>query len=105
MSARLIAIHRTPADPAAYDKYYFDIHVPLAKDLPGLRKYEVSRGSISDGDSGPSDVHLVAILHFDDVAAIDAAAASDAGKAAMADLPNFVEDGNLEIVVMELEEL
>lgn len=103
MSARLIAVHRTPANPEAYDRHYFAIHVPLAKNLPGLRKYEVSRGAIGDGE-GLSSVHLVAILHFDDVATIEAALASEAGKAALEDLPNFAEDGNIELIVMDSEE-
>jgi uncharacterized protein (TIGR02118 family) len=38
----MTVIYRTPADTAAFDKHYFEMHVPLAKKLPGLRKYEVS---------------------------------------------------------------
>ncbi|MHB8414210.1 MAG: EthD family reductase [Acidiferrobacteraceae bacterium] len=44
--ARMIVIYRTPADPAAFDKHYVDVHIPLAKNLPGLKRYEVSNGSI-----------------------------------------------------------
>lgn len=44
--ARMIVIDRTPRDPAAFDAHYFDVHVPLAKRLPGLRKCEVGRRPI-----------------------------------------------------------
>jgi uncharacterized protein (TIGR02118 family) len=44
--ARMTVIYRTPADAAAFDKHYFETHVPLAKKIPGLRKYEVSQGPI-----------------------------------------------------------
>ena len=44
--ARLIALYKTPKDPAAFDRYYFATHAPLAKKIPGLRKYEVSQGGV-----------------------------------------------------------
>ena len=31
----------------AFDKHYFEAHVPIAKKIPGLRKYEVSRGPVA----------------------------------------------------------
>ena len=31
--ARILAIYKTPADKAAFDKYYFEKHVPLAKTM------------------------------------------------------------------------
>ena len=43
----MIVVYRTPADPAAFEKHYFETHVPLAKQLPGLRSYEVSRGTVA----------------------------------------------------------
>jgi uncharacterized protein (TIGR02118 family) len=85
-------MYKTPRDASAFDRYYFDTHVPIAKKLPGLRKYEVSRGAVAT-PGGPSNYHLVAILHFDDVAAIQAAFASAEGKAAVADLGNFATGG------------
>jgi uncharacterized protein (TIGR02118 family) len=70
--ARLVVLYKTPRDPAAFDKHYFDRHVPLAKKIPGLRKYEVNNGQVAM-PAGPSSIHLVAILHFDDMAAIQGA--------------------------------
>lgn len=40
--ARLLVMYRTPKDAAAFDTHYFENHVPMAKKIPGLRKYEVS---------------------------------------------------------------
>ena len=62
-------MYKTPHDAAAFDKHYFEKHIPLAKKIPGLRKYEVSRGAVAT-PAGPSNYHLVALLHYDDVAAI-----------------------------------
>jgi uncharacterized protein (TIGR02118 family) len=60
--------------------------------LPGLRKYEVSQGQIVT-PLGGADFHLVATLHFDDLAAIQAAFASPQGKAAGEDRRIFAPDG------------
>jgi uncharacterized protein (TIGR02118 family) len=79
--ARMVVIYKTPADVASFGKHYYEVHVPIAKKIPGLRKYEVSRGPIAT-PAGPSDVYLVATLHFDDLAAIRKAFASAEGQAA-----------------------
>ena len=36
--ARLIVMYNNAPDVAAFKKYYFDQHVPLAKKIPGLKK-------------------------------------------------------------------
>lgn len=90
--AKLIVMYRTPADPAAFDAYYFGKHVAVARKLPGLRSYEVSRGGIGT-PAGPSGFHLVAILTFDSMADIEAAMASPEGQAAAADVARFADAG------------
>jgi uncharacterized protein (TIGR02118 family) len=89
--ARMVVIYRTPKNVSAFDKHYFEIHVPLAKKIPGLRKYEVSAGVIAT-PVGTSDVHLIAILHFDDLAAIEKAFASPEGQVAGVDRRLFAPD-------------
>ena len=82
--AQMVVIYRTPQDIAAFDRHYFDIHVPLAKTLPGLRKYEISDGPIA-APAGSGDVYRIGTLSFDDLAALQAAFASPEGRAAAAD--------------------
>ena len=90
--ARLVVMYGTPKDVAAFDRYYFQNHVPIAKKIPGLRKYEVSQGPVMT-PQGASGVHLVATLFFDDVTAIAAAFASPEGQAAAADVQTFATGG------------
>jgi uncharacterized protein (TIGR02118 family) len=90
--ARLLVLYKTPKDTTTFDKYYFEKHIPIAKRIPGLRKYEVSRGPVA-APAGASGVHLVAILHFDDMAAIQSAFASPDGQAAAADVQTFATGG------------
>lgn len=90
--AQLVVTYKTPTDPAAFDAYYAQTHIPIAKKIPGLRHYHVSKGAVSS-PAGATGVHLVAILTFDDLAAVQAAFASPEGQAAAADIPNFASGG------------
>jgi uncharacterized protein (TIGR02118 family) len=90
--AKLFAIYQQPTDPAAFDEYYFKKHVPLAKMIPGLLGYEVTRGNVL-GMAGKHAVYLVAVLEFESVEAIGAAMASQQGQATVADLANFASAG------------
>ena len=90
--AQLVVMYNTPQDAAAFDRYYFDNHVPIAKKIPGLRKYQVSHGAVAT-PAGPSAFHLIATLTFDNVAAVKAAFASAEGKAAAADVGTFATGG------------
>ncbi len=90
--AKLVVLYKTPTDTAAFDAYYEATHVPLAKQIPGLRRYEISDGAVAT-PAGPSDVHLVAILAFDSLAALQAGLASPEGQAAAGDLANFATGG------------
>jgi uncharacterized protein (TIGR02118 family) len=90
--ATLVVLYNKPADAAAFDAHYFEKHAPLAKTIPGLRRYEVSQGQVGT-PQGPSPYHLVALLTFDSTAAIGAAFASKEGQATAADLENFAQAG------------
>ena len=90
--ATLLVLYNRPADAAAFDSHYLDKHVPLAKKIPGLRRYEISQGPVATPE-GPSPYHLVALLTFDSMAAVGAAFASSEGKATAADLANFAQAG------------
>ena len=99
--AKLFAIYQQPANPAEVDRYYFKTHVPLAKTLPGLRSYEVTRGDVM-GMAGKHGAYLVAILEFDSMAAIGAAMSSPQGQATAADLANFASAG-VDVMMGETE--
>ena len=90
--ATLLVLYRNPTDTAAFDQYYFHTHVPLARKIPGLRRYEVSDGAIAS-PQGAAPYHLVATLGFDSIEAIQRALASPEGQAAAADLANFAQAG------------
>jgi uncharacterized protein (TIGR02118 family) len=47
MPARLLGLYHKPKDAAEFDKHYREVHIPLAKKLPNVRKYTVSSISAS----------------------------------------------------------
>ena len=76
--AKLVAIYKKPKDIAAFNRHYFATHVPLAKAIAGLRHYEASNGAVGLPVE-PGAIHLVAILEFDSLDAINQALASPEG--------------------------
>lgn len=90
---KVLALYGQPADAAAFDTYYFSKHVPLAKKLPGLLGYEVSRGPVLGLLDGSRPHHLVATLSFESTEAVQAALQSPVGQAAAGDLANFATGG------------
>ena len=90
--ARLLVLYNQPADPAAFDRYYTEIHIPLARKIPGLRSYSVSSGGVAMIAGGPQ-THLIAELDFDTMADLQSAMASAEGQAAAADVGNFADGG------------
>jgi uncharacterized protein (TIGR02118 family) len=89
--AKILVLYHPPADPAAFDKYYHETHVPLAKRIPGVRAYTISAAAPRVLSGHP--VHLVAELIFDSMADLEAAMASPEGQTTTADLPNFAQAG------------
>lgn len=99
--ARMIAIYKTPKDPAAFDKHYFEVHIPLAKKLPGLIKYDVGRIPIFS-PTGHSDIYCIGTLYFENMDAIKAAFASPEGQACAADR-RVLAPGNEDIQIYLFE--
>ena len=103
--ARMVVIYKTPEDPKAFDQHYFDVHIPMAKKLPGLRSYDVSRGPILT-PAGGSTPYLIGTLHFDDMPAIRNAFASPEGQACAADRRLFApHDADLQMYLFDTNDV
>lgn len=81
---RFMAIYPTPTDVEAFDRHYFDVHVPIAKRLPGLARYTVGRDITTIRGAEPH--HLIAELDWDDIDALHRDFDSELGKEAARDL-------------------
>ena len=89
---QVTALYNPPEDPAAFDKYYDEVHTGLATKLPGLQRYSVSRPG-PDAEGNPPAYHLVAVLEWADQDTFNASIQSPEGQATLADLANFAGAG------------
>jgi uncharacterized protein (TIGR02118 family) len=87
---KLVALYKKPADPADFDRQYFEEHMPLAAKMPGLRRCEVSR--ITGTPMGESEYYMMAEMYFDDMEALKAAMSSPEGRASAKNLMGFAKD-------------
>jgi uncharacterized protein (TIGR02118 family) len=87
----MVVIYRNPElTPEQFRRHLQEIHGPLAKNLPGLRKY-VQNIASSDPQRKPPGWDAIVELYFDDWASMESAWASPEGAASDADLPAFAD--------------
>ncbi|MBU3066904.1 EthD family reductase [Nocardia sp. NEAU-G5] len=100
--ARLLILWDTPSDAEAFERHYREVHIPLANQLPGLRRYTRSHAPTAvHGDS----CYMVAALDWDDRAALDAALASEAGQATGADVANLTRYAGIHSMILDLADV
>jgi uncharacterized protein (TIGR02118 family) len=85
---RLLVLYNPPEDAVAFDKYYNESHIPLAKQLPGLVRYTISRNLAAN-----AQYYLIAELDWADLASAQAALRSPVGAACTADVAKFATTG------------
>lgn len=89
MTVRFLALYEAPADPESFDRHYREVHIPLGRRLPGLRRYTV--GSDLAAVRGGAPYYLVAELEWDTMEELRAAFASPEGRATAADAARLQE--------------
>lgn len=87
---KLIALYRKPPDVAAFDKHYDEIHTPLVKKYPNLRKLEITR--VTGAPIGEAKFHLMAEMYWDNKEEMDTALGSPEGRSVTKDLMSFAAD-------------
>ena len=89
---------RPDLDRAEFDRYWAQVHGPLAATIPTIRRYVQAHLSPGTRDSGTAPYDGLAITWFDDVAAMRAGAATEAYAKTRADEANFLA-GELPFVI------
>jgi len=88
MTVRFLALYETPTDPEVFDRHYREVHIPLGRRLPGLRRYAVGRDVVAVRGA---PYFLVAELEWDTMEELRAAFASPEGRATAADAARLQE--------------
>src|SRR5438309_818063 len=94
---KLIALFTRPDDVEAFEQHYNEVHLPLIRQVPGLRKLVVNNvwgapPPPRPPAPPPPDYYKIAEMWFDDRAAFDAAMASPENRAAGKDLMSFARE-------------
>lgn len=89
---RLTVLYGHPTDPAEFDRYYHEVHIPLAKRMKGLKGWTIGKCEpATPGEKPP--YYMIVGLYTDTRAALDAILASPEGQATIADVPKFATGG------------
>ena len=97
--AKLVVMYPKPNDPAHFQKFYRDVHIPLVEKMPGIRSYSYGYPAGPDGREGAFFCFFIAT--FDSVSAIKDAFASPEGKEVVADIPNYSPDHHPTMLFLE----
>jgi uncharacterized protein (TIGR02118 family) len=89
---------RPDLDRAEFDRYWAQVHGPLAAQIPAIRRYVQAHLSPGAMDAGAAACDGLAVTWFDDVAAMRAGAATEAYARTRADEANFLA-GELPFVI------
>lgn len=89
---RLTVLYGHPEDPEAFQRYYHETHIPLARKMQGLKGWTIGMcESATPGENPP--YYMIVGLYAESRAAMEAILASPEGQAAVADVPNFATGG------------
>lgn len=91
MSIRVAVCYGLPEDTAAFDQHYSEVHVPLARAVPGL--IDFTWGTLDSLDDSSPPYYAIASLYFEDEASLQIGLSSPEMKAAGKDLRNFASGG------------
>ena len=86
---KLIALYSQPADPAAFDEWYFNQHVPLVHTITGLKSASITKFTRS---LAGENFYLMAVMDFGDADTFKAAMRSPEMGAVGADAQAHASD-------------
>lgn len=90
-------------DVESFERHYREVHVPLAKKLPGLKKY--TRTLVRPSSHRPAPYYRMAQLYFEDYDSLKRAMASPESQATLKDAGFFSHVGDMVQFIAEEEEV
>ena len=98
---KLTVLYGHPDDPAAFEEYYANTHMPMVPKIPNLVRYEAVRVvATSDGSEPP--YYRIFEGYFEDMEQLQSGMATPQGQAPPADLPN-IATGGATIFISEID--
>jgi uncharacterized protein (TIGR02118 family) len=87
---KFIAHYKQPADPAAFDKHFFEVHKPLCDVVPNLLKMEITK--VTGTPRGPAELYMIVEMYFENQQIMMDSLMSEAGMATAKDARAFAKD-------------
>ncbi|MEV6767355.1 EthD family reductase [Nocardia sp. NPDC051030] len=100
--ARFIVMWDVPSDIAAFERHYLDVHIPLATQLPGLRRYTRSHNA---APVRGEPYYMVGMLDWDDMASLKAAFGSEIGRRTAADTALLERYATMRSMILQLDDV
>ncbi len=89
---RLTVLYGHPDDPAEFDRYYHEVHIPLAKKMQGLKGWTIGKcQSAAPGEKPP--YYMIVGLYAESREEMEAILSTPEGKATVEDVPKFATGG------------
>ena len=89
---RLTVLYGHPKDSAEFDRYYNEVHIPIARRMKGLKCWTIGKcQSATPGEAPP--YYMIVGLYAATRTDLEAIIASPEGQATIADVPNFATGG------------
>jgi uncharacterized protein (TIGR02118 family) len=89
---RLTVLYGHPDDPAEFDRYYHEVHIPIARKMKGLKGWTIGKcQSATPGE--PPPYYLIVGLYTESREAMEAILETPEGQATVADVANFATGG------------
>lgn len=89
---RLTVLYGHPTDPAEFDRYYREVHIPIARRMQGLRGWTIGKCEAAGVGERPP-YYLIVGLYAGTRAELEAILASPEGRATVEDVPRFATGG------------
>jgi len=89
---RLTVLYGHPKDPVAFDRYYRETHIPIARRMRGLKGWTIGKCEAAEaGQRAP--YYMIVGLYAETRADLEAILASPEGQATIDDVPRFATGG------------
>ena len=89
---RLTVLYGRPQDPAEFDRYYREIHLPLARKIKGLKGWTIGKCQAAAPGEEPA-YYMIVGLYAESHEAMERILDTPEGRAAVADVPKFATGG------------
>jgi uncharacterized protein (TIGR02118 family) len=89
---KVTVLYGHPTNPDDFEKYYEEIHAPIASSMKGVLRFELTKFSAGP-DGSPPAYYRMAELYFTDQNQMQRVMASPEGRATVADIANFATGG------------